>query len=71
MYFARINSNNIDPLIKEFLNVNKKMHDEGKYSWHTCVNNMFKEFDLDIRSLVYYIRIILNFRLVMKFIFRL
>ena len=24
------------------------MHDEGKYSWYTCVNNIFKEFDLDI-----------------------
>jgi hypothetical protein len=38
----------LNPLIKESLNVNKKMHDEGKYSWYTCVNNIFKEFDLDI-----------------------
>jgi hypothetical protein len=50
MYFIRINSNNINPLIKESLNVNKKMHNEGKYSWYTCVNNIFKEFDLDIED---------------------
>jgi hypothetical protein len=49
MYFVRINSNNINPLTKESLNVNKKMHDEGIYSWYTCVNNIFKEFDLDIK----------------------
>ena len=26
------------------------MHDEGKYSWYTCVNTIFKEFDLDIED---------------------
>jgi hypothetical protein len=26
------------------------MHDEGKYSWYTCINNIFKEFDLDIEA---------------------
>ena len=26
------------------------MHDEGKYSWYICVNNIFKEFDLDIED---------------------
>ena len=26
------------------------MHDEGKYSWYTCVNIIFKEFDLDIED---------------------
>jgi len=50
MYFVRINSNNINPLIKESLNINKKMHDEGKYSWYTCVNNIFKEFNLSIED---------------------
>ena len=50
MYFVRINSNNINPLIKESLNVNKKMHDEGKYSWYAYLNNIFKEFDLDIED---------------------
>ena len=51
MYFVRINSNNINPLIKESLNVNKKTHDEGKYSWYICVNNIFKEFDLDYSNI--------------------
>ena len=26
------------------------MHDEGKYSWYTCVNNIFKEFNLSIED---------------------
>jgi hypothetical protein len=26
------------------------MHDEGKYSWYTCVNNIFKDFDLNIED---------------------
>jgi hypothetical protein len=30
--FVRINTNNINPLIKEFLNVNKSLHDEGFYT---------------------------------------
>jgi hypothetical protein len=45
MYFVRINSNNINPLIKESLDVNKK-----NAPWYTCVNNIFKEFDLDIED---------------------
>ena len=26
------------------------MHDEGKYSWYTCVDNIFKELYLDIED---------------------
>ena len=47
MYFVRINTNNINPLIKESLNVNKSLHDEGFYTWYTLALNAFQEFDLD------------------------
>ena len=29
MYFVRINTTKINPLIKESLNINKSLHDEG------------------------------------------
>ena len=47
MYFVRINTNNINPLIKESLNVNKSLHDEGFFTWYTLALNVFQEFDLD------------------------
>jgi hypothetical protein len=37
----------INPLIKESLNVNKSLHDEGFYTWYTLALNVFQEFDLD------------------------
>ena len=46
MYFVRINTNNINPLIKESLNVNKSLH-EGFYTWYILALNVFQEFDLD------------------------
>ena len=36
------------PLVTEALKVNKNLHDEGIYSWYTCANNIFKEFNLNI-----------------------
>jgi hypothetical protein len=44
---VRINTNNINPLIKESPNVNKSLHDEGFYTWYTLALNVFQEFDLD------------------------
>jgi hypothetical protein len=37
----------LNPLIKESLNVNKSLHDEGFYAWYTLALNVFQEFDLD------------------------
>jgi hypothetical protein len=45
--FVRINTNNINPLIKKFLNVDKSLYDEGFYTWYTLALNVFQEFDLD------------------------
>jgi hypothetical protein len=54
MYFVRINTNNINPLIKESLNVNKSLYDEGFYTWYTLVLNVFQEFDLDAEDIYSY-----------------
>ena len=35
VYFSRLNTNNINPLVAEALKVNKKLHEEDIYSWYT------------------------------------
>jgi hypothetical protein len=45
VYFSRLNTNNINPLVAEALKVNKNVHEEDIYSWYTFANNIFKEFD--------------------------
>ena len=50
MYFSRLNTNNINPLVAEALKVNKNVHEEDIYSWYTFANNIFKEFDLNIEN---------------------
>jgi hypothetical protein len=46
VYFSRLNTNNINPLVAEALKVNKMLYEEDIYSWYTFANNIFKEFDL-------------------------
>ena len=50
MYFSRLNTNNINPLVAEALKVNTNLHEENIYSWYTFANNIFKEFDLNIEN---------------------
>lgn len=50
VYFSRLNTNNINPLVAEALKVNKNVHEEDIYSWYTFANNIFKEFDLNIEN---------------------
>ena len=46
-YFIRINTLSVNPLISEAVNVNKKMHEEGHFSWYTLALNLFKEIGKD------------------------
>lgn len=48
MYFGRLNSENINQLLKEAHILNKKLHSEGMYSWYTLASKIFIECDLDI-----------------------
>jgi hypothetical protein len=50
VYFSRLNTNNINPLVAEALKVDKKLYEEDIYSWYTFANNIFKEFDLNIKN---------------------
>jgi hypothetical protein len=50
VYFSRLNTNNINPLVAEALKVNTNLHEEDIYSWYTFANNIFKEFDLIIEN---------------------
>ena len=47
LYFSRLNSLNMNPLVVEASNINKKMHNEGIYTWYSFAKNIFEEFDLD------------------------
>ena len=50
MYFTRLNTNKINPLVIESLKVNKILHNDGIYTWYTFASNIFKEFELDIEN---------------------
>jgi hypothetical protein len=50
VYFSRLNTNNINPLVAEALKVNTNLHEEDIYSWYIFANNIFKEFDLNIEN---------------------
>lgn len=50
MYFSRLNTNKVNPLVTESLRVNKTLHQEGIYSWYTFASNIFKEFGLDMED---------------------
>ena len=52
VYFSRLNTNNINPLVAEALKVNKNVHEEDIYSWYTSTiaNDIFKQFDLNIEN---------------------
>ena len=47
LYFSRIHTNEINPLVKEALNLNKSLYNEGIYTWYTFVEEIFSEVELD------------------------
>ena len=47
MYFVRLNSQNINPLLDESYNINISLHEEGFYTWHTQALALFKENNLN------------------------
>ena len=52
MYFSRINSKNINPLIKEAFSLNKTLAGEGIYTWYPCANSIFQELKLDPETFI-------------------
>ena len=47
MYFVRLNSQNVNPLLDESYNINISLHEEGFYTWHTQALALFKENNLN------------------------
>ena len=44
MYYSRIHSREINPLVKEALLLNKDMHENGIFTWYTFAQEIFSEF---------------------------
>ena len=47
MYYSRIHSREINPLVKEALLLNKDMPENGIFTWYTFAKEIFSEFHLD------------------------
>ena len=50
LYFSRLNTDKINPLMKEAFKVNKKLNDEGMYTWYTHALKIFEEFELETQE---------------------
>ena len=47
LYFCRLNSECMNPLVTEAYNTSIKLHNDGLYSWYTFATNIFDEAGLD------------------------
>ena len=47
LYYSRIQSDGINPLVKEAFNINKNISNENIYTWYTFVTEIFKEVELN------------------------
>ena len=46
-YYSRINSQDINPLVRESLVLNKKLSDDGLYTWYSFATSIMNDFDLE------------------------
>ena len=47
LYYSRILSYGINPLVKEAININKNISNENIYTWYTFATEIFKEVELN------------------------
>ena len=47
MYFCRLNTDDINTLLKEAYNVNTKLNNEGIHTWYTVALKIFDECEMD------------------------
>jgi Gpi18-like mannosyltransferase len=45
LYYSRIQSDGINPLVKEAFNINKNISSENIYTWYTFATEIFKEVE--------------------------
>ena len=48
MYFCRLNTDAINPLLKEAYNVNTKLNNGGIHTWYTVALKIFDECEMDL-----------------------
>ena len=46
--FCRLQTDPINPLLKETFSICKFVDSDGTYTWHSFIRNIFKELDLEI-----------------------
>jgi hypothetical protein len=47
LYYSRIQSDGINPLVKKAFNINKNISNENIYTWYTFTTEIFKEVELN------------------------
>ena len=47
LYYSRIQSDGINPLVKEAFNINKNISSENIYTWYTFATEIFKKVELN------------------------
>jgi hypothetical protein len=48
LYFCRLQTDPINPLLKEAFSICKSVDSDGIYIWYSFIGNIFKELDLEI-----------------------
>ena len=48
LYFCRLQTDPINPLLKEAFSICKSVDSDGIYTWNSFIGNIFKELDLEI-----------------------
>ena len=48
LYFCRLQTDPINPLLKEAFSICKSVYSDGIYSWYSFIGNICKELDLEI-----------------------
>ena len=53
-YYSRINSQDINPLVRESLVLNKKLSEDGLYTWYSFATSIMNNFDLEKTEFEYH-----------------
>jgi dTDP-4-dehydrorhamnose reductase len=50
LYYSRIQSDGINPLVKEAFNIDTNISNENSYTWYTFATEIFKEVELNTNN---------------------
>ena len=66
LYFCRLNTTGINPLLYEAFQLNKSLDSQGIYTWYSFACNIFKEINLDISDFENFDKSFKNIKLSLK-----